>query len=382
MKKTLVYFILIITILNLIFNFNFVEATEIEDISDINNLTTYSPCIVMIEEDTGDVLYDKKAYEKMYPASTTKIMTAILAIENCELSDIATVSYNAVASVPYSYTTAYLQVGEKFTVEDLLYATLIPSANDAANVLAEHIGGSIESFATMMNTKAAEIGCTNTNFVNPNGVHNVNHYTTAYDLALIARYAMGLEEFRKIVSTTAFTLPDTDLYTGNTRTFTNSNALIKPDFKDDYYEYATGIKTGYTNASKDCVVASAKKDNVEFIVVVLGAGYLENGQRQKYVDCKNLFNFAFDNYTSKYLALQEEKKNSDSINNVLETNNLSDDENSDIISKILIVIILLSILKILQSNISSKFSNKNKKKRKKRKSNKSNFGKINYFKNY
>ena len=390
MKKPITFLILIITIFNLIMNFYSVQATEIEEIQDINNLETYSPCIAMLEEDTGDILYDKKAFEKMYPASTTKIMTAILTIENCNLYDATTVSYNAIASVPSSYTRANLQVGEVLTIEDLLYATLIPSANDAANVLAEHIGGSIESFATMMNTKASEIGCKNTNFTNPSGVHNENHYTTAYDLALIARYAMGLEEFRKVVSTTSYVLPDTDWYNADLsvyngiRRFNNSNALIKPEFKNDYYEFATGIKTGYTNASKDCVVASAKKDNVEFIIVVLGAGNLENGRRQKYVDCKNLFNFAFDNYTSKYLALQEEKKNSKTFENVLENQKLSDNEKSNIISKILVVIILLSLLKILQSKVSSRLVNKKTKtiKRKKRKKNYHDYGKVNYFKNY
>ena len=390
MKKSITFLILIITIFNLIMNFYSVQATEIEEIQDINNLETYSPCIAMLEEDTGDILYDKKAFEKMYPASTTKIMTAILTIENCNLYDATTVSYNAIASVPSSYTRANLQVGEVLTIEDLLYATLIPSANDAANVLAEHIGGSIESFATMMNTKASEIGCKNTNFTNPSGVHNENHYTTAYDLALIARYAMGLEEFRKVVSTTSYVLPDTDWYNADLsiyngiRKFNNSNALIKPEFKNDYYEFATGIKTGYTNASKDCVVASAKKDNVEFIIVVLGAGNLENGRRQKYVDCKNLFNFAFDNYTSKYLALQEEKKNSKTFENVLENQKLSDNEKSNIISKILVVIILLSVLKILQSKVSSRLVTRKTKtiKRKKRKKNYHDYGKVNYFKNY
>ena len=344
----------------------------------------------MIEEDTGDILYDKKAFEKMYPASTTKIMTAILTIENCNLYDAATVSYNAIASVPSSYTRANLQVGEVLTIDDLLYTTLIPSANDAANVLAEHIGGSIESFATMMNTKASEIGCKNTNFTNPSGVHNENHYTTAYDLALIARYAMGLEKFREIVSTTTYSLPDTDWYNADMsiyngiRKFNNSNALIKPEFKNDYYEFATGIKTGYTNPAKDCVVASAKKDNVEFIIVVLGAGNLENGRRQKYVDCINLFNFAFDNYTSKYVDLQEEKKNSLTFNDILENQKLSADQKSNVISKVLVVIILISILKILQNEISSKFLNRKRKniKRKKRKKNYHDYGRVNYFKNY
>lgn len=229
-------------------------------------------------------------------------MTAILTLEHCQLTDTATVSHNAIYSVPVGYAHAYLVEGEVLTIEQLLHVLLIPSANDAANVLAEHIAGSVSSFATMMNTKALELGCTNTNFVNANGIQADNHYTTAYDLAIMGRYAMQNETFRKIVSTTKYTLPATNKYSENNRFFKTTNELIIPDERDSvdnyYYPYATGIKTGYTTAAKECVVASAKKDDVEYIVVILGAERTENGLSGRFIDCKNLFNYAFENYTT------------------------------------------------------------------------------------
>ena len=229
-------------------------------------------------------------------------MTAILTLEHCQLTDTATVSHNAIYSVPVGYAHAYLVEGEVLTIEQLLHLLLIPSANDAATVLAEHIAGSVSSFATMMNTKALELGCTNTNFVNANGIQADNHYTTAYDLAIMGRYAMQNETFRKIVSTTKYTLPATNKYSENNRFFKTTNELIIPDERDSvdnyYYPYATGIKTGYTTAAKECVVASAKKDDVEYIVVILGAERTENGLSGRFIDCKNLFNYAFENYTT------------------------------------------------------------------------------------
>lgn len=202
----------------------------------------------------------------------------------------------------FGYAHAYLKEGEILTIEQLLHVLLIPSANDAANVLAEHIAGSISSFTTMMNTKALELGCKNTNFVNANGIQEKNHYSTAYDLALMGRYAMQNETFRKIVSTTKYTLPATNKYTENNRFFKSTNELIVPDERDRvdnyYYPYATGIKTGYTDVAKECIVASAKKDNVEYILVILGAERTENGLSGRFIDCKNLFNYAFENYTT------------------------------------------------------------------------------------
>ena len=279
--------------------------SSVKSISKKANIETYSPNCLLMDAKTGTVLYEKNGYEVTYPASTTKIMTAILTLEHCNLTDKATASYDSVFTVPYGYTNANIQVGEELTINQLLHVLLIPSANDAANVLAEHIAGSVESFATMMNTKAREIGCLNTNFVNPNGVHDDNHTTTAYDLALMGRYAMQNETFRQIVGTTIYTLPATNKYEENDRVFGNTNDLIRKNESDRvdnyYYEYATGIKTGYTNAAHNCIVASSKKDDQEFIVVILGASTTENGLSERYLDCKTLFNYAFENYSLKTL---------------------------------------------------------------------------------
>ena len=294
MKK--IKILIFILLFNLIFSiFNFSLATNLDE------LNIYSPSVILVEQTTGKIIYEKNAYEKMYPASITKIMTAILTLENCNLTDIAIVSVSALKAVPDGYSTAYLQVGEKLTINQLLHVLLIPSANDAANVLAEHISGSIDSFATMMNTKAHEIGCLNTNFVNPSGIHNSNHYSTAYDLSLIARYAMNNETFRNIVKTTSYTLPQTNKWTKNDRYFTNTNSLIKPNNSDSvdnyYYKYCIGIKTGYTDASKECIAACIEKDNLKFIAITLGSDKTENGLSARYIDCKTLFNYALDNYS-------------------------------------------------------------------------------------
>ena len=269
-------------------------------LANTNRPSIVSGSAVLIENSTSKVLFEKDMNNKMEPASITKIMTAILTIENCNLNDVVSVPYEAISNIPSGYSIVPLQTDEQITVDQLLRVLMVHSANDAANVLAEHIAGSISSFATMMNTKAAEIGCTGTHFVNPNGIHNKNHYSTAYDLALMGRYAMQNETFRKIVTTTKYTLPATNKFPEPTRFFKATNDLIIPDSRDSvdnyYYFYATGIKTGYTNAAGNCIVASAKKDGVEYIVVILGAERLENGLSARYIDCKNLFNYAFEHY--------------------------------------------------------------------------------------
>ena len=283
------------------------SVTDKNNTANITNpdITTYSPACILMDAKTGKVLYEKNSSVTRYPASTTKIMTAILTLENCELTDIATVSHNAVFSVPSGYTHASLREGEKLTIENLLNVLLIPSANDAANVLAEHISGSVEEFAKLMNEKAKEIGCLNTHFVNPNGVHNKNHTSTAYDLALMGRYAMQNATFREIVKKTNYTLPATNKYEKSDRSFVTTNDLLRENYstsKDNYYyPYAIGIKTGYTSDAGSCIVAGASKDNMEMIAVVLGGESTSNGLSQRYLDCKTLFNYAFDNYSTKTL---------------------------------------------------------------------------------
>lgn len=288
------YKILIITIILTLF------IQPITSFAD--EITTLSPACILIDADSGKILYEKNARKRMYPASTTKIMTAILAIENCNLSDIATVNEHAISTelIPSGYVRANLQVGETFTVEQLLNVLLIPSANDAANVLAEHISGSIDEFCSLMNEKATEIGCENTHFVNPNGVHNDNHYSTAYDLSLIAKYAMQNETFRQFVCKDSCSLPATDKYLKDDRTFNTTNELLKnpeDNNSDYYYEYANGIKTGYTTVAKNCIVASAKKEDYEFIAVILGAE--DSKESKRAIDCINLFNYAISNYKDK-----------------------------------------------------------------------------------
>lgn len=264
---------------------------------------TYSPACILIDADSGKILYEKNSKEQMYPASTTKIMTAILTLENCNLTDIAIVSKNAVESIPYSYSTASLREGEELTIEQLLNVLLIPSANDAAVVLAEHIAGSVENFSNMMNTKAEELGCLNTHFVNPNGIHDKNHYSTAYDLALIGKYSMQFDTFRSIVAKTFYSLASTNIYDKNDRLFVTTNELIRENYSsyasNYYYKYATGAKTGYTDPAQSCIVATAQKDGVSLIAVILHGESTEAGLSQRYIDCKTLFEYGFNNFSTK-----------------------------------------------------------------------------------
>ena len=290
MKSKTLIFILIILINFLFCNYSY--GTE---------LNATSPEVILFNTNSESIIYEKNAYKITYPASTTKIMTAILVLENGNLEDTTTVSSNATI-LPYGYVSAHLQVDEVLTIKDLLHLLLVTSANDAANVLAEYVAGSVSEFANMMNEKAVEIECTNTHFVNPNGVHDSNHYTTAYDLCLIANYAMKNETFREIVSTVSYTVPATNKY--KERTFSNTNKLLQETNEDSdtqniyYYEYATGIKTGYTEPAKNCLVASAKKDGVEYIAVILGSKTNEDDfNSERFADAKNLFITAFDNYT-------------------------------------------------------------------------------------
>lgn len=272
-----------------------------------NNIEISAPSAILIESKTGRILYEKNSNEKRYPASTTKIMTALLTLENVEdLQSKATVSYNAVFSVPSGYSVDTLKVGEELSVEELLYALLVKSSNEAANVLAEYVAGNVDSFATMMNTRAAELGCKNTNFVNPNGIQNENHYTTAYDLSLIAKETMKNETFRKIVSTVSHTLPSTNKYEQTDRNLITTNDLINKKNKN-YYEYAIGIKTGYTAYAKNCLVAGANKDGVELISVVLGTDKKEvNGLSKRDTDTKTLFEYVYNNFTQKKVSTARE----------------------------------------------------------------------------
>ena len=256
-----------------------------------NDLNVDAKASLIIEENSGKVIYDDNSNIQNYPASVTKILTAILTLENCELTDKVTVSKNAISNIPSGYVIAPLFVGEQMSVEDLLYALMLKSANDAAYVLAEHVGGTVEGFSEMMNKKAEELGCKNSHFVNPNGIHNSNHYTTAYDMYLIARYAMKNEEFVKIVSTYQHALSATNKYSKNDRIMKNTNSFVNPSSR--YYdENVKGIKTGTTLQAGNCLITSTSKNGFDVITVVLGAKTSES----KFSETKKMMNYTFDNY--------------------------------------------------------------------------------------
>ena len=329
MNKSRKIFSLIIFAIILCSTFSYTLAVTLAEKTNELEKNLSSEAVLLMEASTGKVVYEKNGYEKKYPASTTKIMTAILAIEHCNLNETATASEFAINSVPSGYSTANIQIGETLSVKDLLYALMLQSANESAVILAEHVSGSQEAFANLMNEKAKELGCKNTHFINPNGIHNENHYTTAYDLALITQYAMKNQTFRDIVKTTSFTLPATTSYPSESRTYANTNNLIIYDARNRpdnyYYKYATGVKTGYTSAAKNCLVASAEKNGIEYISVVLGASitYESTGSvSHRYVDTISLFDYAFDNFSFRKLK---------SANNLIKTikiENGKKDENS------------------------------------------------------
>ena len=247
---------------------------------------------LMIEKNTGKIIYEKNINEQNYPASVTKILTAILTIEKCDLEEIATVSQSAISNIPSGYVIAPLYEGEQIKIKDLLYALMLKSANDAAYVLAEHVGGSVNGFSEMMNNKAKEIGCKNTHFVNPNGIHNLEHYTTAYDLYLITNYAMKNETFSKIVSTYQYTLPATNKYSYSNRIMENTNNFINPN-SAYYNKNVKGVKTGTTDQAGNCLITDSADSGLEFITVVLGA----ETSNSKFSETRKMINYAFDNYT-------------------------------------------------------------------------------------
>ena len=247
---------------------------------------------ILIDADTGSILYEKNAYEKCYPASTTKILTGLLTIENCSMSDIVTFSKEAVESVNITEDANLgTKEGEQYTVEQALYGMLLYSANEIAYGLAEHVAGDLESFVDMMNAKAAEVGALNTHFANASGLFNQNHYTTAYDMAMIARACYNNATFVSIDSTyTTYTIPATNK-TDTARTFKHRHKMLYG--REYYYEYCKGGKTGFTDESQYTLVTFAEKDGMRLICVT----FQEPDDASRFVDTKALFEWGFENFT-------------------------------------------------------------------------------------
>ena len=255
---------------------------------------------ILLDMNTGRTIYEKNIDERVYPASLTKIMTCLLALENGNLSDIVTIDEGAFTGLDGDSSTAGLQVGEQLSFNDLLYCLMLSSGNEAANAVAEHIAGSIPDFVRMMNERAYELGCTGTHFANPHGLHNEEHYTTVRDLVLITQAALKSENFKTITNTAEYELPATNL--SEPRTLKTTNQLIDSTTgNSNYYKRAIGIKTGYTTPAGRCVISCAKGNGMYFLAVICGAAttVLDTGdvRMESFPECIRLFNYGFDQFT-------------------------------------------------------------------------------------
>ena len=263
--------------------------------------------VYFINLDTGKVIYEKDADKKVYPASTTKIMTALLALENIPDLDTPQIELKLYIQNALSGTGASLAGilrGETFTPRELLYAALLPSGNEAAMMLGDYVGdGSLDYFAEMMNEKAAELGAVNTHFVNASGMHDDDHYTTAYDMYLITMAALENETFREIVSTNYYYAGEDQ--NGNPLHWNTTNFLISPG-STYYYPYATGVKTGTTDEAGRCLVSTAEKDGYHYLMVMMGAPqYDSNGEKLEenmvFKQTIELYDWAFSSFSNKTL---------------------------------------------------------------------------------
>lgn len=255
----------------------------------------YAASAILIEASTGKVIFEKNADQPMYPASTTKILTGLLAIEAGNLDQVLTASANAITFYEDDVTTIDLREGEQMTMIDLLYGTLMESGNDAANVIAEHLGGgSIGAFVQQMNEAAASYGCTNTHFTNPHGLHDDMHFTTARDMATITRMAMQNETFRTIVSATSYKTSRTNIM--RPRTFNTTAQVMVPSTSEStnkyYYPDAIGVKTGTTTMAGYCFVGAAERDGITLISVLFFTG-----KRARWADTIKLMDYGFAEYT-------------------------------------------------------------------------------------
>ena len=307
MKNLLILFVLFIFLSN---TYCFaddnldLESLEESDFSEVYSTSNTEPVInsknvIVIDRKSLSVLYEKNSYEKTAMASTTKIMTCIIALENCSLTETVKIS-NKAASV--SGSTLGLIANLSMSLNDLLYGLMLRSGNDCAIAIAEHISGSVENFSHLMNQKAIELELKNTNFVTPHGLDDPNHYTTAYDLAILTNYALNNNKFKTIVSTKNISIS----FNGYPRNISNTNELL------GNLEGVYGVKTGFTFEAGRCLVSACKRNNLDIIIVVLGAdtkkirtsdstkliSYIFNNY--KYIDISSIINESFNNYISYF----------------------------------------------------------------------------------
>lgn len=268
----------------------FADDLDLENNTDISNFIPSSTSIItepvinsragiVYDRNSGCILYGKNEHEIRKMASTTKIMTAIVVLENANLSDIVTISQKSAGT---GGSRLGLHVNDKISVLNLLYGLLLCSGNDAAVALAEYVGGNVSNFATLMNNKCNDLNLTSTHFVTPHGLDDDDHYTTAYELAIITNYALKNPTFANLVSTKTHTIS----INGYSKTLNNTNELL------GYLDGVYGVKTGFTNGANRCLVTSVKRENMDLICIVLGA----DTKKDRTKDSIELINYAFNNY--------------------------------------------------------------------------------------
>ena len=311
MKKRYILCFIILIVLILSGNLSYASTVSVPYVS--------ADSAVLIETSTAKVLFNKNENSKLEPASVTKIMTAILTIENCNLNDTVTVPANAVSNIPEGYSIAELKPNEQLTVNQLLQLLMVYSANDAANVLAFHIDGSIPKFAARMNAKLQELNIKNTHFTNPSGMHDVNHYSTAYDIALLMKYCVSNTTFQKYASLKSCEIPATNL--SDIRKYSNTNPMLNPDSKY-YYQPLLATKTGFTTPAKYCLASYAKENDLSMICVILHSEESLN----RFNETKQLFQYA-----AKSFAFQDIAKKGDIITQITVQDATSDTQNLDIV---------------------------------------------------
>lgn len=285
MKRKFILFLVLILLLN-----TYSYADE--------NISLSGEGAILIDFDCGAILFEKNMHQKLYPASTTKIMTAILAIEYGNMDDMVTVDPEVISLTKGSHIA--LDYDEQVSFKDLLYALMTASANDAALALGKHVSGSVQGFVDLMNEKAKELGALNTNFVNPNGLHDDNHYTTAYDLSLIARYAMANDVFREFASQSSYTIEPTNkktepryLYSTNGFFYGNDKINLNGQTIPVKYEGVICGKTGYTSNAGNCLVTLVERNGQYLLSVVLKAD-----GKEVYTDTHKLLNYGYNNFDS------------------------------------------------------------------------------------
>ena len=275
-------------LLLLIYIFIFIMVGQ-GNLAYAGDLNINASAAVLIEEHTSQILFKKKIHSKLPPASLTKILTAVVALENSDPQEIVEVSRRAAYQ---EGSSIYLEVGEKITLKELIYGILLASGNDAAVAIAEHVAGSVEDFACLMNHTAKKIGAVNSNFTNPSGLPDPSHYSTAYDLALITRHAMNYKTFREITATKNKTISWAGHNWG--RGIHNHNKMLWD------YKNATGGKTGYTRAAGRCLITTATKNNRNLIAVVLNCP-------SDWYEVTRMLDYGFDSFVNKKVIKKNEE---------------------------------------------------------------------------